>query len=182
MRTILAMLSVAFATIAGATQKIGSPVAVVENYCNLHNQGLGLSGETSAKIAELVLWPEEPGWDTFLVISSYSITGDKVRGETASVNVRYEILGAIEGTRWVPVSPGLLGQLKENAVVQFTLKKTFSGWKIAEPMSYPRVGLTDSIRYFKKLSASKRNASQPRALLEKCLRELEDVAVASKGS
>ena len=72
---------------------------VVRRYYTRDLEGARLSGDTyKARIAPLITWKDEPGWDTVFVTQKVYISrSEKIAGSRAAIEVRYENIGIISG-------------------------------------------------------------------------------------
>ena len=123
--------------------------AVVETYCRADYDGANLSTDNYKKssLPELVVAGEceAPGWDTVSLVKAYSIKTVEVKGENASVEVQYEVLGEVPGAQEVEVK-----KQKENYI--FRLKKVGDGWKLITPADLkPHIAIDTAIRHIKEL-------------------------------
>jgi hypothetical protein len=75
-----------------------SPREVVAEYCRLDAEGALTSSDGWPTISPLFVWPDAPGWDSFVVIRSYKVGKQKVTGRFASVPVTYEEVGILDST------------------------------------------------------------------------------------
>src|SRR5262245_5616733 len=71
----------------------GTPRVVVEAYCKADFDGMQTSSETWPKFVRYAAWPDAPGWDTFTIVSGYTIAS----AGRSRVRVVYHVLGALEG-------------------------------------------------------------------------------------
>ena len=122
------------------------PSYVVERFCQLDFNGVRLSSATRGPIDSLLAeeYGFEPGWDAVLVINGYHITRVESVGDSASVHVKYDLLGKnIIGRIWIEAdssfhSPETWERMRE---VDFYLRRTDQGWKITGPVIPPHVSL-----------------------------------------
>jgi hypothetical protein len=109
-----------------------SPENIVEFYCQHDFEGARLSGKTWGKIAQLITWQDEPGWDTITVISSFVIIDSKQGENEADVIVEYGPSTNIQ--------PGEQYEIMTDPKrVHFQLKNINGIWKISGPMIMPHV-------------------------------------------
>jgi len=103
-----------------------TPKEVVALFCDMDFTGKRLSSLTWREILPYITWPDEPGWDTVLVVSKYKLSDVKRTNNTANITVEYNVVGKY-GTE--------LLQMEEIEKVPFKVIKTESGWKIESPDS-----------------------------------------------
>ena len=48
-----------------------SPEEVVKVFCDLDANGKRLSSTTWSEMLPYIMWPDEPGWDTVILVTSY---------------------------------------------------------------------------------------------------------------
>lgn len=133
---------------------------LVETYCKADFDGAMLSSANYRKSplpAFVVAGEKEgPAWDTVALVKAYSIKSVEIKGEDASVNVLYEVLGEMPGAQKVEIK-------KRNENYTFKLKKKNGDWKLIRPFDLmPHIGVDTAIRHMQKLYESEKN-SQPNA-------------------
>ena len=106
------------------------PKEVVAEFCKLDFVGNRLSSATYKNISPLVMYPEEPGWDTVLDIRNHNVADEVVEGDFVKVSVLYEI-----DRMWPKDTRGKSDFKFET----FILKNDGSNLKIAEFIMFPRV-------------------------------------------
>lgn len=77
-----------------------------------------------------------------VVIASFKVVGSSVDNTTATVDVKYEILGVLEGYEWIDAAKAPVNGFGRTPIVHYVLNKTRTGWKIADPSYPPRVRLS----------------------------------------
>lgn len=107
-----------------------TPSAVVAKFCALDFAGQRLSSQGFLRIAPLVSYPAETGWDTAIGITGYRIVGASESGAHAEVRVAYDI-----DRSW----PARIENLLPYATTTFRLTLTGGRWRISQPIMYPRV-------------------------------------------
>ncbi len=105
---------------------LNTPEEVVALFCDMDYSGKRLSGSTWKEILPYITWPDEPGWDTVLVVSKYKLADVKRSDNTADITVEYHVVGKY-GTE--------LLQVDKIEKVPFKVIKTENGWKINSPDS-----------------------------------------------
>jgi hypothetical protein len=103
---------------------LSTPEEVVALFCDMDFSGKRLSSLTWSEILPYTTWPDEPGWDTVLVVSKYSLSDVKRSNNTADITVEYHVVGKY-GTE--------LLQMDKIEKVPFKVIKTENGWKIKSP-------------------------------------------------
>lgn len=103
-----------------------TPEEIVALFCDMDFTGKRLSSLTWSEILPYITWPDEPGWDTVLVVSKYKLSDMKQTNNTANITVEYNVVGKY-GTE--------LLQMEQIEKVPFKVIKTENGWKIESPDS-----------------------------------------------
>lgn len=111
-----------------------SPRDVVEAYCAADFAGDQTASETWTRFARYAVWPDAPGWDTFTIVSGYTV---EPRGRT-SVRVVYHVLGALEGEE--------AREERRDKTVEYTLVRRGGRWKVASPQLEPHVSPEVALR------------------------------------
>ncbi len=153
-----------------------TPVDVVTRYCTLHANGVEFRDDYWNQINKLILWTDEPSWDVHIVIASFKILGSSVDKTRATVDVRYEILGVLEGYEWIEATAGSFDGYGRTPTVHYVLNKTRSGWKIADPSYPPRVKLGAAITAVAHWLHTERRENHPTKELEVSLDEMRKLA------
>ena len=107
-----------------------TPKEVVTRFCKLDFEGHRLSSASYSQIAPLVMYPDEPGWDTVLGVHKYEIVNQTIEGNAAKVTVRYEI------DRSWPYEIEIVNKLRNGT---FNLNQENGTWKISKCIGFPRV-------------------------------------------
>jgi hypothetical protein len=149
----------------GAKRK---PADVVKEYCQLDLQGARLSGETWSRVAPLVGWEDEPGWDSAILASGYHVQSTTVRPDHASVIVVFRVLGSLEDDK--PFAPARKGKYE---TISFHLERAGDSWKIVRPVIPPHVSLRSMMEHLRGLLAHEENGSERKQTLEEQLHQLE---------
>jgi len=133
------------------------PKAIVQQYCQADYKGTRLDGGSWRNIADLILWDNEPGWDSAVIVGSYRVNDIVSQDDSvATVRVEYEVLGVLEGASWRPV-------LRDNpqhsilsrwAETDFELVHTSTGWRIRSPVMLPHVCPERMVRHLQWLRGS----------------------------
>jgi hypothetical protein len=114
------LLCFATASIAG-----GSPSETVHEYCQKDFDGDRLSSETWQKVATLIAWEHEQGWDVVTGISEFKIISEEITDKAAKVKVQFL---------------NESGTLDE--IINIKLRNDSCGWKISSPACRPHVSNT----------------------------------------
>ena len=103
------------------------PEEVIRYYCARDAEGFIWSGLSDPERLAFTLWTTAPEPDSFLIARSYQVLPAKIEGETAQVEVRYQIIALSDahGTRMPAPDPKLS--------VTFVLKKANGSWRIIKP-------------------------------------------------
>jgi hypothetical protein len=126
MAAVAAMVAVGALAQGGPVPK--PPREVVLEYCRLDADGALTSSEGWPAISPLFVWPDAPGWDSFVVIRSYKVGKVKVTGRFASVPVTYEEVGLLDSTPRFQPSCHSGGACKVTTTVVFHLLLSSKHW------------------------------------------------------
>lgn len=96
-----------------------SPSETVQQYCQLDYDGQRLSSASWPRVAHLVSWQVEPGWDMATGVTGFRITSEMVDGNSATIQVLFFAA--------------------TNKTVEFTLQRNGNIWKIVSPAHQPHV-------------------------------------------
>lgn len=142
-------------TVAKSAMLDQSPTAVVREYCELDMKGARLSSQNPYvdKIFALVSWPDEPGWDSAIVVKKFAIVSARLGHQTPTVTVRYNVFGKMTGTHVAPLN-------KREEFVTFSLSRSGSGWKIERPLIPPHVSVEAATTALGDLLKDERNAER----------------------
>ena len=137
----------AYALKPEAGNHLGNPSAVVRKYCDADLKGARLSsdGHTKYGLDGLVSWDQEPGWDSSKIVSGYRIVSVDQQGDSATVKVEWDVLGAGSCT----VVPGA-----KKETLNYRLSRAKGQWKIDGPMTPPHASPKALAEYFKGMSGS----------------------------
>jgi hypothetical protein len=114
-------------------QRTSSPAQVLTEYCARDFDGARLSSTTWAKVAPLISWVDEAGWDAATLIEGFTLGAPQAKGNRIEIPVFYEVVGtSISGS---PVSR--FG--KQIETVNFELESIGGTWKITGPVVQPHV-------------------------------------------
>jgi hypothetical protein len=111
-----------------------TPVRLVREYVTRDADGQRI--RANPWFFNVVIWPEDPGWDSYAVIRNSGVDPIRADSSTARVSVTYEVVGHVETTgrttaRFVPDSS------TERFV--FTVALTDNGWRIVAPQIDPHL-------------------------------------------
>jgi len=171
-RFLTAMISITL--IIGISMAQANPQDVVKEFlaADLEGARCGLQpGAYKIRIAPLVMWEDEPGWDTAFVTKEAYISKIERFNDMAKVEVRYENVGILSGGLGWDVE--YLG-IRFTEVVNFVVVKEPSGWRIKEPVFPPHVSpkmLTSRLELFITKHRDDERAQRIRSLIE-WMREL----------
>lgn len=134
------------------TNSLKNPEAVVKAFCDLDAAGKRLSGPMTEEEHSYVTWPDEPGWDSVVVISGYRITNLKETSDATEVTVEYQALGKCCYS---------YVKLKKDEKVVYKVIKTERGWKIQSPdFMQPHVLQEQLLNYIKEGLAEEKDKEQ----------------------
>jgi hypothetical protein len=108
-----------------------APDAVVRAYCEADFKGMQTASETWHQLAQYAVWPDAPGWDTFTIVSGYTVSPARQTSRSAKVRVVYDVLGVLEGE--------VARRTPERPTVFYSLVRRSGRWKIASPQLDPHV-------------------------------------------
>jgi hypothetical protein len=123
------------------------PAEIVKKYYIADLNGVRLSGNTYSTIKHLILWENEPGWDSMFIANEVRIYGTKIISDTEThIEVRYHIIGILAGD--------MLHAFDFTEVINFILVKKGEQWKIKGPIFLPHVALSSAKKHIEKLVQS----------------------------
>ncbi len=121
------------------------PEDIVKKYYMADLDGARLTTEGYKAIKPLITWEDEPGWDeVFITKKAYISKIEKLSNNKLSIEVRYEILGDLEGA-------DNLCRLVLVEVINFILIKENGQWKINSPIFPPHVSPIVASKHLEKL-------------------------------
>jgi hypothetical protein len=109
------------------------PVGLVKEYVKRDANGERLQAEPWFQ--QVVTWPEEPGYDSYTVIRSYSVERPTIQGSPAKILVRYDVIGWVQ---WQDGEQVFLDQEMSQAIT-FVVVRDDNGWRIDGPQFGQRV-------------------------------------------
>ena len=115
-----------------------TPSEVVRKFCQFDFEGARLSSKTYSDIVPLISYPEEPGWDTVISITGYTIKKEKIFGNNAEVIVEYNIDQSWPAGVTIP------------NIEVIKLAQYDGAWRIKEYVMYPRVSKDVLCKKFKR--------------------------------
>jgi hypothetical protein len=166
---------------------VGDPRSAVDIYCRMDLAGARLGSDGFVWVRDLVLWPDEPGWDAAAVVEDFELTDASIAADSAEVSVKYTVAGRTEGDgSWC--AAGAAGESSDarvdrEEVVRFRLRRSDNAWKIYEPIIPPHVSVERMTQHVERLVESHRDSDNLReycAELEKTLMRLEEVAAGTR--
>ena len=158
MRTGILLTAFALELSSCATVKLSpdesAALKVLQKYLELDRSGVRLDSARQSLDAPLVAWTEEPGWDSMIIATGWSIARPQLTDGKITARVRYDVAGLLNGTNLVSVdSPDAddVKNFEDNTEVVFTLVSTKEGWKIESPTLMPHVGFPAARRVLTEL-------------------------------
>jgi len=142
-----------------------TPVEAIKKYCSLDLGGARLSSTTWSKVAPLIAWEDEPGWDAVVVVSGFRIGSPKETGSRALIPVTFRVLGTLDGD-----GPFVRGSRLET--INFELARSETGWKVKKPVIPPHVSVSSISNNIRGLVETERGNSDRRRVLEATLKDL----------
>ncbi|MFC1477536.1 hypothetical protein ACFL6L_03610 [candidate division KSB1 bacterium] len=151
-KRVYIILLVICCTVCSATsaQNIPSPKDIVIEYCRLDSGGARISSAGDKSIRQLYSWKFEPGWDSVIIISGFTVKEVYVRDDSAAIRVDYDVLGILGGHDWIPADTDdkIYAPLMEKGkTVNFRLIKTNNVWKINSPVVHPHVSIGSMLKH-----------------------------------
>ncbi len=139
---------------------------VVNDYCRMDYQGMRLEKDSWERIKSLTTWKTNPDWQGFTVITKYEVQPGDEGLRSASVNVRYAVLGHFD------VGMGYVSEPRKEEV-SFLLKEVESSWRInaQDPPINPHVSKQRAITWLKASLVKEKDAGN-KAAIEKALKDL----------
>lgn len=167
---VLILASTALATTEGKT-----PSEVVQTYCDADYKGERMRSPRKEDIIDkIVSWYEtqerdEPGWDSFYVISGYRVGKTYTSGNKTIVEVEYEI----EGINSYPH----FERFDLTAIERFHLVKVNNEWRVDDIINLPRISIETAIRHYEELvqSYSKQGNTKELSLVRDKLLRVKDI-------
>ncbi len=157
--------SIAQFPIHGVPQRIASRNAV-SNYCRMDYEGSRLRKDSWARMKSLTTWKDNPDWQGFTVVSHYDLVVADDGLRSATVVVKYVVLGRFERGLGYAAEPG-------TEEVTFRLKDVDGDWKIddVDPIITPHISKARALAWLKTSLAAEKDAANKIAL-EKALMAL----------
>jgi len=121
-----------------------SPQDVVRTFCKLDADGSRLSSGARRNIDPLLDWGEEGGYDEFIVIRDFKVNKAIIHNSTATVTVEYHVLGSTDSFQFSKASD-------HRSLINFSLLKQNSSWKIRQPLIAPHVYWNQAITHLESL-------------------------------
>jgi hypothetical protein len=113
---------------------VADPVSLVRQYVKRDANGERLQADPWFQ--QVVTWSEEPGYDSYTVIRSYSVEPPPtIQGSPAEILVRYDVIGWVQ---WQDGEQVFLDQEMSQAIT-FVVVRDDNGWRIDEPQFGQRV-------------------------------------------
>lgn len=109
------------------------PLGLVRQYVKRDANGERL--QSNPWFQDAVTWPDEPAYDSFAVIRSYTVPPTTIAGSPAKITVRYDRIG------WAVPEVGQLRFIAQwlPQDVVFVVLQTDAGWRIDGPQISQRV-------------------------------------------
>jgi|HubBroStandDraft_6_1064221.scaffolds.fasta_scaffold06445_2 hypothetical protein len=145
-----------------------SPASTVKKYCQLDFDGSRLSSGTWKRVSSLVSWEDEPGWDTYTVVSGFQISSEKQSQDAATISVVFSVVGTMSGD-------GPLKEERKKESLEFHLKRVGTDWKILEPMEPPHVSIRTATENTRELMKGLPENSPRRVSLQATLSQMESL-------
>jgi hypothetical protein len=112
-----------------------SPEDIVKRFCTIRYDGSEY--QNSGEYGKLTVWwgPDfdEPGWDRFFVVDTFSIVKSRLYGYVTYVDVKFHSYGMYDGGKWLSNDT--------SEIRQYILFNTIDGWKIYNIGENPRISV-----------------------------------------
>lgn len=143
------------------------PQAVVEKYCSLdgHGANFSASNPNAKAIVDLLIYEDEAGYDTSVVIRSYRIGKVSAGKENADVEVIYAVLGTLAGGSRAKRST-------HSEAVTFHLTLVGKSWKIDGLRISPHITQTWILSKLHHSLAADEKAGKPDSPLKAAIAEI----------
>lgn len=111
------------------------------------------SGTAMKKVLVYTIWEDAPGWDTFVLVTSYKIGDSVTQDSKAQVSVTYQVLGELHAldqsiADWKLVKKPVVEK------VSFHLERVNGQWKITEPQLAPHLTTSFALEFLRSGNAS----------------------------
>jgi hypothetical protein len=120
-----------------------TPYDIVKKYCELDYNGARtpISDSYNQIIGLYENEFDEPGWDTFIVVSGFDISSvqQKNKNNTVTIKVSYNNLIELNSTPDIK-------KFQNKNFVDFILKLNKNSWKIVDPIDFPRISKVSSLK------------------------------------
>jgi hypothetical protein len=146
------------------------PVGTVREYVRQDYEGARLSADSwAAHIKDLTTWKTDPDWQNIKIISRYEVVSVKEGLRSATIGVRYEVLGQFESGVGYLAEPG-----SEDA--DFRLKEIDNAWKIEDldPLTGPHVSRARVVQWLQASLVKEKDPAR-RVAIESALKQLQPV-------
>jgi hypothetical protein len=147
---------------------------VVTSYCRMDYQGFRLTPDTWEKMKALTTWKHNPDWQGFTIVSQYDIASANEGLRSASVDIRYSVLGRFDPGIGYAADP-------HSETVNFRLQKADDQWKIEDqdPSIDPHLSKPKAIAWLKSALDKEKDPAN-RIAIQKALKALDTSAATAK--
>ncbi|HYW70649.1 MAG TPA: hypothetical protein VE961_06430 [Pyrinomonadaceae bacterium] len=168
MKTITRLLTFGiFAVLAvSAKAQTATPQDVLNKFLKLDFDGARLDSDGFKQVFPLTDWPDAPGYDSSIIVSSYKVGEPQFRGAEAKIMVTYEVVGMIAGnTTWEAFADNPKSEtFKDEVNIPYVLVLKNGKWKVHEPNQAPHISIDVALKNEEALLADKtREADEHKA-------------------
>jgi hypothetical protein len=139
-----------FSTLAPSSSAEGeshdTAVTVVRKFCQHDFDGGRLSGDGFSQIRDIIAYEAEPGWDSAVVVSGFTIKQSKQKKGAYIVSVKYRVVGFLDGWAWTPVLKMKSNSIAKEAGKDFQIILDQGRLKIDGPVFRPHISIDTALR------------------------------------
>ena len=121
-------------------------VSVVRTFCQHDYDGGRLSSDGFSKIRDIIAYEAEPGWDSAVVVSGFTIKHQEQKKGSYLVSVKYRVVGFLDGWTWTPIQKMKSDSITEEAVKDFQIILDQGRLKIGGPVFRPHISMDTALR------------------------------------
>lgn len=121
------------------------PSDIVKQFYTADLKGARLSGDRYIEVDKYILWEDEPGWDSALIVDKVNICRAKfINKDECLVEVRYHVIGTDAGG-------DSFSSADYTEVINFLVVKQNNSWKIKQPVFLPHISPETAIEHTQSL-------------------------------
>jgi len=184
MQVVMALIVLVAVTIdihvvwAGSDEE--ASIYPVKTFCDFDSKGARLSSAGYSSIPDVIIWEEgDPGWDSMVVISGYTIGAAQKTAEGFKVPVKFNVSGFLDGWSWTGAKDKMARErVAEQSVAVFNVVKVEGRWKAQNPGYPPHLSLAAALEFCRPRLKDYDNISEKqndgqRPYLERTIKVLE---------